>query len=314
MARRAGGEEVGKLPCGGGPSDGKVCLEVADATSSRPGAVGDLLVSGLVCQDRGGTSPATNTRLAVVEDRGDSRETMRNLYPAGAPLLWMSMSLDRPYSPYSEGYSRVTFRCRDQLHRRIGADPCVASPVSNDQQAQVEEVSQMGRWVNVVAFRHDLGTRPIIVNVYWFDTRDEAQASHRKAKDQTEREGVVGRVISNLVHPALTIDKVDAEQGRHLGQTNRRLRGKENGTQAQQTPGAAATRKGSSTRRPLSGKRPAVGVSDPQQAIDGITTGHVAGIVASKPAVVESSQGTLPADRFPTRSTAARRRGPRAWG
>lgn len=171
----------------------------------------------------------------------------------------------------------------------------------------------MGRWVNVVAFRHDLGARPIIVNIYWFDTRSEAQASHRKAKDQTEREGVVGRVITNWVRPALTIGKVDAEQGRHLGRTNRRLRGKENGPQAQQALGATATRKGSSIRRALSRKRPAVGVSDAQQAIDGITTGHVDGVVASKPAVVESSQGALPADRFPTRSTAARRRRPRPW-
>ena len=86
-------------------------------------------------------------------------------------------------------------------------------------------MSQIGRWVNVVAFRHDMENRPIIVNLYWFDTKSEAQASHRKAKDQTEREGVVGRVISNWVRPALTIDKVDAQQGRHLQRTNRRLRG-----------------------------------------------------------------------------------------
>jgi hypothetical protein len=115
----------------------------------------------------------------------------------------------------------------------------------------------MGRWVNVVAFRHDVGTRPIIVNIYWFGTKSDAQASHRKAKDQTEREGVVGRVITNWVRPVLTIDKVDAQQGRHLQRTNRRLRGRqkgeENGTQAQQAPGATATRKGSSTRRALSG-------------------------------------------------------------
>ena len=103
----------------------------------------------------------------------------------------------------------------------------------HNQQIQLEEVSQMGRWVNVVAFRHDLGTRPI-VNIYWFDTKSEARASHRKAKNQTEREGVVGRVITNWVRPALTSDKVDAQQGRHLQRTNRRLRGKENGTQAQQ--------------------------------------------------------------------------------
>ena len=120
----------------------------------------------------------------------------------------------------------------------------------------------MGRWVNVVAFRHDFGTRPIIVNIYWFDTKSEARASHRKAKDQTEREGVVGRVITNWVRPALTSDGVDAQQGRHLQRTNRRLRGKENGTQAQK-PGAAAMRKGSSTRRALSRKRPVFGVSDP---------------------------------------------------
>lgn len=90
----------------------------------------------------------------------------------------------------------------------------------------------MGRWVNVVAFRHDLATRPIIVNIYWFETWRQAQVSHGKAKNQTEREGVMGRVIISWVRPALTIDKVDAQQGRHLGRTNRRLRGKGNGTQA----------------------------------------------------------------------------------
>jgi hypothetical protein len=90
----------------------------------------------------------------------------------------------------------------------------------------------MGMWVNVVAFRHDLGTRPIIVNIYWFATKSKARASHRRAKDQNEREGFAGRVVTNWVRPALTIDKVDAEQGRHLGRTNRRLRRKENGTQA----------------------------------------------------------------------------------
>ena len=174
-------------------------------------------------------------------------------------------------------------------------------------------MSQTGRWMNVVAFRHALGTRPIIVNIYWFDTRSEAQASHRKAKDQTEREGVVGRVVTNWVRPALTIDKVDAEQGRHLGRTNRRLRGKENGTQVQQATGAIATRKGSSTRRALSRKRPVFGVSDPEQTVDGITTGCVAGIVASNPAVVEFSRGTLLANRFPTRSTAARPHVPHPW-
>ena len=95
------------------------------------------------------------------------------------------------------------------------------------------EVSQIGRWVHVVAFRHDLETQPITVNVYWFETKREALASHRKARNQTEREGVVGRVIANWVRPALTIDKVDTQQGRHLGRTNRRLGGKDNGIQAQ---------------------------------------------------------------------------------
>jgi len=90
----------------------------------------------------------------------------------------------------------------------------------------------MSRWVNVVAFRYDLETEPIIVHVYRFDTKSEAQASQRKAKNQTEREGVVGRVIANWVRPALTIDKVDAQQGRHLQRTNQRLRSNERGHQA----------------------------------------------------------------------------------
>ena len=94
-------------------------------------------------------------------------------------------------------------------------------------------MSQIGRWVNVVVFRHDLETQPIIVNVYWFETKDEALASHRKAKNQTDREGVVGRVIANWVRPALTIDQVDTHQGRHLRRTNHRLGGKDNGIQAQ---------------------------------------------------------------------------------
>ena len=81
----------------------------------------------------------------------------------------------------------------------------------------------MGRWVNVVAFRCDLETQPIMVNAYWFDTKSEAQASQRKAKNQTEREGVVGRVIANWVRPAMTMDTVDAQQGRHLQRTNQRL-------------------------------------------------------------------------------------------
>jgi len=91
----------------------------------------------------------------------------------------------------------------------------------------------IGGWVNVVAFRHDLETQPIIVNVYWFETKSEAQASHRKAKNQTEREGVGGRVIANWVRPALTIDKVDTQQGRHLRRTNQRLGVKDNGAQGQ---------------------------------------------------------------------------------
>ena len=55
----------------------------------------------------------------------------------------------------------------------------------------------MGGWVNVVAFRYDLETQPIIVHVCRFDTKSEAQASQRAAKNQTEREGVRGRVIAN---------------------------------------------------------------------------------------------------------------------
>ena len=82
----------------------------------------------------------------------------------------------------------------------------------------------MGRWVNVVAFRYDLEAQPIIVHVYRFDTKREAQDSQRKAKNQTEREGVRGRVIANRVRLALTIDNVDAQQGRHLQRTNQRLR------------------------------------------------------------------------------------------
>ena len=45
-----------------------------------------MSVSGLVAKARVRTSPATDTRLGVVEDCGDGRETMRNLYPAGAPF------------------------------------------------------------------------------------------------------------------------------------------------------------------------------------------------------------------------------------
>jgi len=91
----------------------------------------------------------------------------------------------------------------------------------------------MGGWVNVVAFRYDLETQPIIVHVYRFDTKSEAQASQRKAKNQTQREGVGGRVIANWVRPALTTDQVDAQRERHLQRTNQRLEGKESGHQAQ---------------------------------------------------------------------------------
>lgn len=41
----------------------------------------------------------------------------------------------------------------------------------------------MGKWVNVVAFRYDVETQPIIFHVDRFDTKGEAQASQRKAKN-----------------------------------------------------------------------------------------------------------------------------------
>jgi len=120
----------------------------------------------------------------------------------------------------------------------------------------------MGRWVNVVAFRHDLGTRPI-VNIYWFDTKSEARASHRKAKNQTEREGVVGRVITNWVRPALTSDKVDAQQGWHLQRTNRLAKGE--GKWYPSATRRVPLRCGKEVRQGgrLLRKRPVFGVSDP---------------------------------------------------
>ena len=72
-----------------------------------------MSVSGLVAKARVRTSPATDTRLGVVEDCGDWPGNHEKPVSSGCALLWMSTSLDRPYSPYSEGYSRVTFRCRD---------------------------------------------------------------------------------------------------------------------------------------------------------------------------------------------------------
>ena len=65
-------------------------------------------------QSQGRGQSGARHEVGVIKDRGDGRETMRNSHPAGA-LLRMKTTVDKSYSPCSEGYSRVTTRYWDKL-------------------------------------------------------------------------------------------------------------------------------------------------------------------------------------------------------
>ena len=72
------------------------------------------------------------------------------------------------------------------------------------------------RWVNVIVYRYPSKTNPVIVNVYGFATKKEAQASQRAARRSFKELPVPqsmdlngeSRLIANRVRPVL-VDGVD---------------------------------------------------------------------------------------------------------
>lgn len=64
-------------------------------------------------------------------------------------------------------------------------------------------VQQTHRWVHVVVFENEnfSPTRPVVVNVYGYETKKEAQKHQRRAKREGERRGIT--VIANRVRPVL---------------------------------------------------------------------------------------------------------------
>jgi len=62
-------------------------------------------------------------------------------------------------------------------------------------------------WVQVLVFEYPSPKRPIVVNTYWFETKDDAERSKRRArKKQKEFEAAGGKVIAHRVRPAIVLE------------------------------------------------------------------------------------------------------------
>ena len=94
--------------------------------------------------------------------------------------------------------------CVGPSHRDKRGLQC--STCGHPDQQPAPAVQQTHRWVHVVVFEYPSPTRPVVVNVYGFHTKKEAETSQRRSK----REEVPGglKVIANRVRPVL-VDGID---------------------------------------------------------------------------------------------------------